>query len=45
MSAKVFPELTLTVRLITSVNSMAYSESEFKLVLKLYPELETVIDQ
>jgi len=45
MSAKVFPELTLRVGLITSGNSMAYSESEIKLVSKLYPELETVTGQ
>ena len=45
MSAKVFPELTLRVRLITSGNSMACSESEIKLVSKLYPELETVTGQ
>ena len=45
MSAKVFPELTLRVRLITSGNSMTYSESEIKLVSKLYPELETVTGQ
>ena len=45
MSAKVFPELTLRVRLITSRNSMACSESEIKLVSKLYPELETATGQ
>ena len=45
MSAKVFPELTLRVRLITSGNSMTYSESKIKLVSKLYPELETETSQ
>ena len=45
MPPKVFLELTLRVRLITSGNSIACSESEIKLVSKLYPELETVTGQ
>ena len=45
MPAKVFLELTLKVVLITSGYSMACSESEIKLVSKLYPELETVAVQ
>ena len=45
MSAKVFPEFILRVRLIASGNSIACSESEIKLVSKLYPELETETGQ